>query len=121
MKALETSFVGQPPSSDSGREEQCIEHRKSALSIMGRQCVTEQQYAIIQQCCEEEVCVNEQRCFTQVPSSSKKETDLSDANEEELMVESRANGLECTAVDKPVSLVYGGEAGGWRSEMASSD
>ena len=37
------------------------------------------------------------------------------------MIESRANGLECTAVDKPVSLVYGGEAGGWRSEMASSD
>ena len=54
-------------------------------------------------------------------SSSKEETaSLLDANKEESMVDSGANSLESTAVDKLDSLVYQEEAGRV-SEMACSD
>ena len=63
----------------------------------------------------------QQQCSTQIPDSSKKGTDLSDANKEELMVDSGANGLKSTAVDKLVSLVYEEEAESRKSETACSD
>ena len=53
-------------------------------------------------------------------SSSKEETGLLDANKEEFMVDSGANSLESTAVDKLDSLVYQEEAGRV-SETACSD
>ena len=53
-------------------------------------------------------------------SSSKEETGLLDANKEESMVDSGANSLESTAVDKLDSLVYQEEAGRV-SETACSD